>query len=216
VNIKNEALMDARNYAATHTLKNGAEITIRAIRIDDKWKLLEAFKELDQSSIYTRFFGHKKSLSEAELEQATNLDFGSTVALVATTGHGEEEVIVGGGRYSTVVTGFSPRSAEVALTVEEDYQARHHKTALRSSCSNCARVALSRLQADVLAVHQPMACPCTSVPKVRWFIAFALDSKEPVQPGIGKLLRSTPAPIGPSMPAVGERAWSASGVVTDC
>jgi hypothetical protein len=119
--------MDARTYVATHTLKNGVEITIRAIRSEDKRKLLEAFKQLDRSSIYTRFFGHKKSLSEAELERATNLDFHATVALVATMGHGEDEAIVGGGRYSTGGSGSSQRSAEVAFTVEEDYQGWRHR-----------------------------------------------------------------------------------------
>jgi GNAT superfamily N-acetyltransferase len=193
VYIKNEALMDARNYAATHTLKNGAEITIRAIRSDDKRKLLEAFKELDQSSIYTRFFGHKKSLLEAELEQATNLDFVSTVALVATTGHGEEEVIVGGGRYSTVVTGFSPRSAEVAFTVEEDYQGLGIASLLFGHLVRIARAqGLLRLQADVLAVNQPMlkVFRRSGLPMYQRaegetvHIAFALDPTEPVPPNL--------------------------------
>ena len=144
--------MDARTYVATHTLKNGVEITIRAIRSADKEKLLEAFSQLDQSSIYTRFFGHKKSLSEAELERATNLDFHATVALVATMGHGEDEAIVGGGRYST-----SPSSAEVAFTVEEDYQGLGIASLLFGHLVRIARAqGLSRLEADVLAVNRSM------------------------------------------------------------
>lgn len=149
--------MDARTYVATHTLKNGVEITIRAIRSADKEKLLEAFSQLDQSSIYTRFFGHKKSLSEAELERATDLDFHTTVALVATVGHGEDEAIVGGGRYSTGGSGSSQCSAEVAFTVEEDYQGLGIASLLFGHLVRIARAqGLSRLEADVLAVNRSM------------------------------------------------------------
>jgi RimJ/RimL family protein N-acetyltransferase len=148
--------MDARNYLATHMLKSGVGITIRAIRADDKMKLLQAFKQLDQSSIYTRFFGFKKSLSETELERATNLDFDATVALVATTGHGEDEAIVGGGRYSRTDTG-SQRSAELAFTVEEDYQGLGIASLLFGHLVRIARSqGLARLEADVLAVNQSM------------------------------------------------------------
>jgi GNAT superfamily N-acetyltransferase len=157
LNMEKNGSMDARTYVATHTLKNGVEITIRAIRSEDKRKLLEAFKQLDRSSIYTRFFGHKKSLSEAELEQATNLDFHATVALVATMGQGEDEAIVGGGRYSTGGSGSSPSSAEVAFTVEEDYQGLGIASLLFGHLVRIARAqGLSRLEADVLAVNQPM------------------------------------------------------------
>jgi RimJ/RimL family protein N-acetyltransferase len=114
--------MDLRRFRVAHTLRNGIEVTIRAIRRDDQGKLLEAFRNLDRSSIYTRFFGYKKELTEPELQQATHVDFESVVALVATTGSGESETLIGGGRYCANVGLGPPRTAEVAFTVEEDYQ----------------------------------------------------------------------------------------------
>ena len=100
-------------------LNNGLMVTIRAIRPDDKGRLKAAFEKLDASSVYTRFFGYKKELTSAELETATSVDFKSTVALVATIGSGVSETIIAGARY---VTDNSGTVAEVAFTVEEDYQ----------------------------------------------------------------------------------------------
>ena len=62
------------------------KVKVRSIRPDDKERLVAAFKNLDPESIYTRFFYHKKMLSEAELKSATELDFEKAVALVVTTG----------------------------------------------------------------------------------------------------------------------------------
>ena len=114
-------MIDASNYALMATLRNGTQVKVRSIRPDDKQRLATAFKNLDPESIYTRFFFHKKMLSEAELEAATELDFESTVALVMTIGGGENETIIGGGRYVVIDGAGASRSAEVAFTVEEDY-----------------------------------------------------------------------------------------------
>jgi len=72
-------------------------------------------------SIYTRFFYHKKMLTDAELKAATELDFENAVALVVTIGEGENETIIGGGRYAVIDETGKARSAEVAFTIEEDY-----------------------------------------------------------------------------------------------
>jgi GNAT superfamily N-acetyltransferase len=147
--------MDARTFAARHTLKNGLEITIRAIHPEDRKKLLDAFMHLDQSSIYTRFFGFKKSLSETELDEATNVDFETTASLVATIGHGSNEIIVGGGRYYRA-TPLAP-SAEVAFTVEEDYHGLGIASLLFKHLAQIARTkGLSHFEAEVLAGNHPM------------------------------------------------------------
>jgi RimJ/RimL family protein N-acetyltransferase len=114
-------MIDAAKYDKTATLKNGIEVKIRSIRPDDKKRLVEAFKNLDPESIYTRFFYHKKMLTEEELKAATELDFESAVALVVTIGEGENETVIGGGRYAVIDETGPSRSAEVAFTIEEDY-----------------------------------------------------------------------------------------------
>ena len=59
-------------------------IHIRAIRPDDKERLLEHFHALGPRSVYYRFLGTKKRLTAAELSYFTDLDFVCAVGLVAT------------------------------------------------------------------------------------------------------------------------------------
>jgi hypothetical protein len=50
-------------------------VTIRAIRPEDKAKLVSAFKNLDRESVYTRFFQYVKELTDQDLRRATEIDF---------------------------------------------------------------------------------------------------------------------------------------------
>ena len=74
-------MIDARNYTAQETLKNGLQVTIRAIRPDDRDAILAALKELDERTLYLRFFGSKQEFSHKELTEATDVDFVRTVAV---------------------------------------------------------------------------------------------------------------------------------------
>jgi len=112
---------DIKKYRVTEQLRDQRSITVRAIRSDDKDLLREAFKELDEESIYTRFFGPKKELTEKELAWATEVDFIRNVALVVCIQEGDRERIIGGGRYLGAAGSDLPDIAEIAFMVEEDY-----------------------------------------------------------------------------------------------
>jgi GNAT superfamily N-acetyltransferase len=116
-----------------------------------------AFHNLDRESIYTRFMGYKKDLTEAELDQATNVDFDRVVALVATVGSGDSEAIIAGARYVTD-GGPAPHSdAEIAFLVEEDYQAQGIASYNLGHLVRIARAkGLSQFHADVLANNRAM------------------------------------------------------------
>ena len=146
-----------RNYSATHVLRNGTAILIRTVRSGDKMLFRTAFHNLDRDSIYTRFMGYKKDLTEAELEQATNVDFDRVFALVATVGSGDTEAIVAGARY-VADAGPAPHShAEIAFLVEEDYQRQGIARCLLGHLIGIARAkGLSRFYADVLANNRAM------------------------------------------------------------
>jgi GNAT superfamily N-acetyltransferase len=150
-------MIDASSYAQTATLRNGSQVKVRSIRPDDKQRLVTAFKNLDPESIYTRFFHHKKMLSDVELKAATELDFESSVALVMTIGEGQNETIIGGGRYVVLDGGGAARSAEVAFTVEEDY---HRQGIARILLQHLAVIArdkgLARFMAEVLPENRGM------------------------------------------------------------
>ena len=92
-------MIDAANYNEQETLKDGAVVTVRAVRPDDKQAIAGAFEKLDPQSIFTRFMHHKRNLSATDLEEATEVDFDEVVALVVTVAAEEEENIIGGCRY---------------------------------------------------------------------------------------------------------------------
>jgi RimJ/RimL family protein N-acetyltransferase len=114
-------MVDAARYDAIEVLKDGTTVKVRAVHADDKRRFAEAFRNLETESIYTRFFHHKKGLSDADLKHATEVDFENEVALVVTIGTQDHEVIIGGGRYVTLDSAPKPRTAEVAFMVEEDF-----------------------------------------------------------------------------------------------
>ena len=114
-------MIDARNYSAQETLKNGLQVTIRAIRPEDRDALLAAIKELEERTVYLRFFGPKNEFSQRELTEATEVDFVRTVALVTCLQDSAGEKIIGAGRYIAFGSADPPDRAEVAFTVEEDY-----------------------------------------------------------------------------------------------
>jgi len=150
-------MIDAAHYETTAILRSGIEVKVRSIRPDDKEKLFEAFKNLEPESIYTRFFYHKKTLTDEELKTATEVDFEKVVALVVTIGEGKQETIIGGGRCAVIDETAKVRSAEVAFTVEEDY---HRQGIARIVLEQLALIArekgLSHFVAEVLPENTGM------------------------------------------------------------
>ena len=114
-------MSDECRYAVTETLRNGLAITIRAVRPDDRDRMVAAFNELEPESVYTRFFTYKDELSDAELKQFTEVDFDRRVVLLVTIGCGEDETVIGGGSYTACTRSADGRIAEVGFIVEEDY-----------------------------------------------------------------------------------------------
>jgi RimJ/RimL family protein N-acetyltransferase len=150
-------MTDLANYAQTETLKNDTAVLIRSIRADDKGRISEAFRNLETESIYTRFFHHKKMLTDEELKAATEVDFKNAVALVVTIGEEENETIIGGGRYVVFEDLAAERSAEVAFTVEEDYHGQGMASLLLRHLASIAREkGVSQFEAEVLSENKAM------------------------------------------------------------
>jgi RimJ/RimL family protein N-acetyltransferase len=149
-------VVDHHNYHVRETLKDGTEVTVRAIRTDDGGRILDAFNRLDRESIYRRFFSPKKELSDAELKQLTEVDFNQVSALVVTTQKDGVETLLGGGRYA-VESGERPQGAELAFLTGEAYRGHGIASLLLRHLTLLAQEAgLSRLEADVLAENQSM------------------------------------------------------------
>jgi RimJ/RimL family protein N-acetyltransferase len=148
----------AREYAAAEKLKSGTAVTVRAIRPDDRRRLGEAFAKLEPGSVYTRFFSHRAHPSDEELRAAVEVDFERTVALVVTIPDGEGgEIIIGAGRYVLHGPPSAGVAAEVAFTVEEDYQGQGMAgLILRHLARIGRRQGVGELTAEVLPVNRAM------------------------------------------------------------
>lgn len=148
----------AREYAAAERLKDGTAVTVRAIRPDDRRRLGEAFAKLEPGSVYTRFFGHRGQPSDEELRAAVEVDFERTVALVVTVPDGGgDETIIGAGRYVLHGAPAPGAAAEVAFTVEEDFQGQGIAgLLLRHLVVIARRQGVARLIAEVLAGNRAM------------------------------------------------------------
>jgi GNAT superfamily N-acetyltransferase len=150
-------MIDPRHYLVVDTLRNRTAVTIRAIRPEDKMRLASAFKNLDRESVYTRFFHYVGELTDRDLRRATEVDFDREVALVVTTTLGDEETIIGAGRYIVGEAADAGRSAEVAFMVEEDYQGLGIASRLLRHLIQIGRQQnVSRLVAEVLSGNQAM------------------------------------------------------------
>jgi GNAT superfamily N-acetyltransferase len=150
-------MLNKESYKFSEVLRNGRMVTLRAARANDGPKIRRAFGNLDPDTIYTRFFGYKSDVSDAELMRITEADFDRNVALVVTIGSGDDEVIIGGASYFTIEADRPVRVAEVAFTVEEDYQGLGIASLLMKHIAHIARQRnLTHLKADVLARNLPM------------------------------------------------------------
>ena len=150
-------MIDPRTYKAIETLRNGQVVTIRAIRPEDRKLLMEAFPEMDQHSLYLRFFSTKNSISEEELKHYTEIDFIDHVALVVVVDLDSKAKIIGGGRYFAYDHPGKIRSAEVAFMVLDRYQGQGIATMIMKHLRMIAREnGIAQFEAEVLVENAKM------------------------------------------------------------
>ena len=150
-------MIDTRNYVASDTLKDGTTVTVRAIRAGDREALLAAFAALDRESIYTRFFTHKKELTDTELRHLTEPDSDHVVALVVATQTENAEKLLGGGRYCSELPLCVSRSAELAFVTADAQHGRGIASLILKHLVLIAREqGLQQFEADVLAHNRAM------------------------------------------------------------
>ncbi len=144
-------------FRQTATLKNGTPATIRVVLPGDRARLIKAFSELDPETTYTRFFSFKKALTEEDLAKVSSTDFVNYVSLAVTVEVAGEELIIGVGSYSAHDTADGVRTAEVAFTIEEDYQGQGLAGSLLRTLIGLARQnGVARFEAEVLSKNAPM------------------------------------------------------------
>ena len=145
--------LNAKEYLAIEPLRHGGEITIRALKPEDRTELLAAVEELSPQSLRRRFFAPRRAFSEEEISYFVEVDFLRHVALVAELREVDETPIIGGARYIVV----EPGKAEIAFAVIDEYQGRGVGAALMRHLVRLARDAgLRELVAEVLPENAAM------------------------------------------------------------
>jgi hypothetical protein len=95
-------MIDAANYLAIETLRDGRTITIRAQRPGDLDGWRAALARTSAETLYHRFFAVKREISEKEARYFLDIDFVKQVALVAVADEDGRPTLIGGGRYIVI------------------------------------------------------------------------------------------------------------------
>jgi acetyl coenzyme A synthetase (ADP forming)-like protein len=148
---------EASRYAADALLRDGSSVHVRALRPDDKTRLLDHFRRLGPESIRYRFFGVKAGLTDEELRYFTELDFVRHVGLAAVRREAGEERFYGVARYIRTDDLTAEGRAEFAVAVDDAHQGLGIGTVLLERLVDIAlRSGITAFEADVLGDNRRM------------------------------------------------------------
>jgi RimJ/RimL family protein N-acetyltransferase len=146
--------MNAAEYRVEAQLRDGLAVTIRAIRPDDRERIVEAFGRLSPETVYMRLFSFKKALTDAEFQAITEVDFERRASLVVTRFAGAAEKIIAAASF---IRGEAPDRAEVSFIVADEYQGRGIGRRLLEHLVRIARDrGITRFEAQVLSDNAGM------------------------------------------------------------
>lgn len=103
-----------------YPVKDNTYLCFKSLEKNDREKFIAAFKRLSKASIYHRFFGFMKELTNTQLTNLLNTDKKDHVAWTAFDIIDEELIGVGVGRFKR--SNINLQEAELALTVIDEYQ----------------------------------------------------------------------------------------------
>jgi len=101
-------------------LRDGRQVTVRAVVASDVAKIIQAFDRLSADARYMRFMAHKKQLNPAALERSLHPIAGQAFVFVATFPASDGFEIVGAAQYVRADEN-DDRVCEFAITVAEDW-----------------------------------------------------------------------------------------------
>ncbi|MCL4313726.1 MAG: GNAT family N-acetyltransferase [Actinobacteria bacterium] len=137
-------------FEADVVLSDGGTVHIRPIRPDDMEAIRTLHESLSDETIYMRFFTPHPTLSDAELEHFTHVDYVDRFALVAVL----DDAIIAVARYDRLV---GSTEAEAAFLVADAHQGRGIGTIMLEYLAAAARTrGVSKFIADTLPTNRKM------------------------------------------------------------
>lgn len=137
-------------------LRDGREVTLRAIGEADAPEIVKAFDRLTAESRYSRFMQHKRQLDPAALDRGVHPRPGRDFAFVATVPSADGVDIVGAAQYVPAEEGDA-RTCEFAITLAEDWRGSGLATHLLASLVRRARRdGYTTMEGAVIAGNAPM------------------------------------------------------------
>lgn len=112
------------DWGETLTLEDGARLRLRPLTPGDRGRVAEGFRRLSPESRYYRCLRARRELSDAELVFLTECDGIDHFAIAALALDGQGREAEGAGLARFVRCLDAPASAEIALTVADDWQGR--------------------------------------------------------------------------------------------
>jgi RimJ/RimL family protein N-acetyltransferase len=137
-------------------LRDGREVTLRAIVETDAVEIGQAFERLSADSRYYRFMQHKRQLDPAALDRGVHPRPGRDFAFVATSPTADGFDIVGAAQYVRANRRGS-KTCEFAITVAEDWRGSGLAQQLLASLVRRARLdGYRKMEGSVIADNVPM------------------------------------------------------------
>lgn len=136
------------------TTPKGFNVLFRPIKINDEPRLKDFIYSLSDQSLYRRFMSARKDVPHEVLQKLVIIDYTVEMAILAIVPRGEEEEIVGVGRYYIEA---NKHWAEVAFAVKDTCQNNGVGSELLAYLTYLAkRQGLLGFTAEVLSENQPM------------------------------------------------------------
>ena len=137
-------------------LRDGREVTLRAIAASDAPAIQQAFDRLSADSRYNRFLQHKKQLNPQALERGVHPRPGQDFVFVATVPRAEGIDIVGAAQYVRAAEDDAS-TCEFAITLAEDWRGSGlARQLLASLLRRARRDGYAAMEGLVLADNAPM------------------------------------------------------------